>query len=478
VQTFDNFEEKMNRTLISTGLVAAFGLIGNAYAAGPITAAQALAAPTQIFLSGATANSATIRSAVKTAMCGGTTTADSNEFIASTSGTYKDKFFAIACDSTLTGGHAVFYYTALGSAFGVNPVIYNGSGVKTPQLDLNTCTGLSCSGVTTEANSSKPDIGFADIRTDAFVGPNKATATALSKEFNPVFGNFATAYPALYAAMQEDSPSDGTSNLTAVNGMTFAIAISNTLATALGGTANNQPLGLSTSQSLSRATIAGLLAGAYGSGTTALKALGITDPSSGNTTKVAVCTRPGTSGTKAWSNIFFLGEGAGAKAENVSSGTYGTGGNWSSQQVAYVENAGSSDLKKCLTAASAQGIPAIGIISLEASNLPTGAGDNQYSIARIDGVSPDNATISDRVNTRNGLYTNVGEAYMQTRGDLSSNAQAVLDAMVTALGSSTVCGVSGPTTLPNGNSATGTTCEMRWSRSGNPFNVPKIKSGE
>jgi len=477
VQTFDNFEKKMKRTLISTGLVAAFGLIGNAYAAGPITAAQALAAPTKIFLSGATANSGTIRSSVKSAMCGGTTTADSNEFIASTSGTYKDKFFAIACDSPLTGGHAVFYYTAIGSAFGVNPVIYNGAGVKTPQLDLNTCTALSCSGVTNEANSAVPDIGFADIRTDAFVGQNKASAAALRKEFNPIFGNFETAYPALFAAMQEDSPSDGNSNLTAVNGMTFAIAISNTLATALGGSANSQPVGLSTSQSLSKATIAGLLAGAYASGANALKALGITDPSSGNTTKVAVCTRPGTSGTKAWSNIFFLGEGAGGKAENVSSGTFGTGGNWSSQQVAYVENPGSSDLRSCLNAASAQNIPAIGIISLENSSLPNGT-TNVYSIARIDGVSPDNATISDRVNTRNGLYTNVGEAYMQTRGDLSSNAQAVLDAMVTALGSSTVFGVSGPTTLPNGNYATGTTCEMRWSRSGNPFNVPKIRSGE
>jgi hypothetical protein len=134
-------------------------------------------------------------------MCGGTTTADSNEFSIS-SGSYKDKFFGIACDSTLTGGHAVFYYTALGSAFGVNPVIYNGTGVKTPQLNLNTCTGLSCTGVTSEASSSVPDIGFADIRTDAFVGPNKATAAALAKEFNPVFGNFATAYPDLYAAMQ------------------------------------------------------------------------------------------------------------------------------------------------------------------------------------------------------------------------------------------------------------------------------------
>jgi hypothetical protein len=45
----------MKRTLISTGLVAAFGLIGNVHAQA-ISAADALAAPTQLFMAGATAN--------------------------------------------------------------------------------------------------------------------------------------------------------------------------------------------------------------------------------------------------------------------------------------------------------------------------------------------------------------------------------------------------------------------------------------
>jgi hypothetical protein len=473
----------MKRTLISTGLVAAFGLIGNVHAAGPISAADALTAPTQLFLSGATANAATIRSAVKTAMCGGTAATASNEFTAS--GTYAGKFFAIACNSPVTGGNAVFYFSSLGSNFGVNPVLYSGTGVKTPKLNLNTCnsTTLVCSGVTTEANSTIPDVGYSDINATAFAGPNAPTAAVLSREFNPVFGNFATAYPALYTAMQADSAANETTVVAPVNGMQFGIMISNTLATALGGTANSYPLGLSTNQSISTPTIAGLMAGAY-NGAQALKALGISDPSASNVTKVAVCTRPATSGTKAWANTFVLGAGAAPKGDNTSS-TIGTGGNWSGQQVAYVENLSSGDLRTCMIAASTQGIPAIGISSLEKGQLPrltsglTGLTDaNTYALARIDGVSPDNAATADRINVRNGLYTYVGEATMQSRGDLGDAQQAIVDAIVVSLTNSSVCAAPGPTTQPDGTSGNATGCETKWTRLADPFARPVVAAGE
>lgn len=471
----------MKRTLISTGLVAAFGLIGNVHAAGPITAAQALVAPTQLFLSGATANAATIRSAVKTAMCGGTAATDSNEWTAS--GTYSGKFFAIACNSPVTGGNAVFYFSSLGSNFGVNPVLYNGAGAKTPKLNLATCTLLVCSGVTTEAASSTPDVGYSDINAIAFSGPNAPTAAVLSREFNPVFGNFATAYPTLYIAMQADSSANETTVVAPVNGMQFAIMISNTLATALGGTTNSYPLGLSTSQSIATPTIAGLMAGAY-NGAQALKALGISDPTPANTTKVAVCTRPATSGTKAWANTFFLGAGAAPKGDNTSS-TIGTGGNWSGQQVAYVENLSSGDLRTCMNAASAQGIPAIGISSLEKGQLPSGTtgltgltSTNAYAVARIDGVSPDNAATADRINVRNGLYTYLGEATMQNRGDLTGDQQTIVDAIVASLTNSSVCANPGPTTQPDGTSGNATGCETKWTRSADPFARPVVAAGE
>ena len=469
----------MKRTLISTGLVAAFGLLGNVQAQG-ISAADALAAPNQFFMSGATANVATIVSAVKTAMCANGSTQYNP------SGSNATRFIAVACNSPLAGGNAVFYYTSLGSNFGVNPPLYNGTGVKTPKLDLNTCSGTTCNGWTTNANSTIPELGYSDINPTAFTGPNTPTAAALSTEFNSLFPNFQTAYPDLFNAMKEDSAANGDTQIYPVNGMTFAILISNPLATALGGTINSYPLGLSTNQSVSTPTIAGLMTGAYTTGAQALAALGIADPSPSNVTKVAVCTRPATSGTKAWANTFFLGAGAAPKKANATAAA--SGGNWSGQAVAIVENLGSSDLRTCMNRASAQGIPAIGISSLEVSQLPLGTTpssattglrtDTTYAVARIDGVSPDAAVVGDRVNTRNGLYTYVGEATMQSRGDLSATQEAIKDAMVAALNGSSVCALSGPTTLPDGNDGNATGCETKWSRQADAFARPVTAAGE
>ena len=471
----------MKRTLISTGLVAAFGLLGNVQAAG-ISATDALSAGTQLFMAGTTASSSTIRNAVKTAMCGGTTAAFSTEYLGHSG--HSSKFFAIACKSPVTDGNAVFYYTALGSNFGINPVLYNGTGVKTPKLNLNTCTGTTCTGITSEVSSTIPDIGYSDINPTAFTGPNTPSATALATVFNGTFGgNFQAHYPALFNAMKEDSAATEYTTIYAVNGMQFAILISNTLATALGGTANSYPLGLSTNQSVSTTTIAGLMAGAY-NGAQALRALGIADPSPSNVTKVAVCTLPATSGTKAWANTFFLGAGAAPKGDNTNS-TIGAGGNWSGQRVAYVENLGSTDLRNCMVAASAQGIPAIGISSLEKSQLPAGTtglsgltATNFYAVARIDGISPDNVATADRINVRNGLYTYVGEATMQGRGDLSDAQEAVKDAIVAALTSFRVCADPGPTTQPDGVAGNGTGCETKWSRQFDAFARPVTAAGE
>jgi hypothetical protein len=469
----------MKRTLISTGLVAAFGLLGNVQAQG-ISAADALAAPNQFFMSGATANVATIVSAVKTAMCANGSTQYNP------SGSNASRFIAVACNSPLAGGNAVFYYTSLGSNFGVNPTLYNGTGVKTPKLDLNTCSGTTCNGWTTNANSTIPELGYSDINPTAFTGPNTPTAAALSTEFNSLFPNFQTAYPDLFNAMKEDSAANGDTQIYPVNGMTFAIVISNTLATALGGTANSYPLGVSTSQSVSTPTVVGLMTGAYTTGAQALSALGIADPSPSNVTKVAVCTRPATSGTKAWANTFFLGAGGNPKAANATAAA--SGGNWSGQQVAIVENIGSSDVRTCMNRASAQGIPAIGISSLEVAQLPLGTTpssattglrtDTTYAVARLDGVSPDAAVVGDRVNTRNGLYTYVGEATMQSRGDLSATQEAIKDAIVAALNSSSVCALSGPTTLPDGNAGNATGCETKWSRQADAFARPVTAAGE
>jgi hypothetical protein len=215
-----------------------------------------------------------------------------------------------------------------------------------------------------------------------------------------------------------------------------------------------------------------------------LAALGIADPSSANVTKVAVCTRPATSGTKAWANTFFLGAGTTPAGDNTNS-TIGTGGNWSGQQVAYVENLGSTELRNCMIAASAQGIPAIGISSLERGQLPrltsgvTGlTNGNTYAVARLDGVSPDNANATDRINVRNGLYTYVGEATMQGRGDLSATQEAVKDAIVAALTGTGVCANPGPTTQPDGNAGNATGCETKWSRQSDAFARPVTAAGE
>jgi hypothetical protein len=474
----------MKRTLISTGLVAAFGLLGNAQAAG-ITAAQALAAPIQMFMAGATANAGTIRNAVKNAMCGGTTSAFQTEYIGS--GDNASRFFAIAC--TTSSGNAVFYYTALGSNFGVNPVLYNGTGAATPKLDLNTCTGTNCTGITSAANSTIPNLGYSDINPTAFTGPNTPNAATLKREFDSILGgNFEANYPALFNAMKDDSAANGDTQIYPVNGMQFGILISNRLATALGGTADSYPLGLSTNQSVSSTAIAGLMGGAYlddTSGGQALRALGITtDPSPSNVTKVAVCTRPATSGTKAWANIFFLGAGKPPAGDNTNS-TIGTGGNWGGQAVAVVENVTSGQARDCMIAASDQNIPAIGISSLEKSGLPrltsglTGlTTTNRYAVARIDGVSPDNGATADRINVRNGLYTYVGEATMQSRGDLSANQEGIKDAIVTALTASGVCANPGPTTSPDGVDGNGTGCETKWTRNADPLAKPITFAGE
>jgi hypothetical protein len=196
-------------------------------------------------------------------------------------------------------------------------------------------------------------------------------------------------------------------------------------------------------------------------------------------TKFDVCTRPATSGTKAWANLFFLG-GDAPKAENAA---VGTGGAWkatptatTARSIAFVENLGSSDVRTCLTQASAQGIPAIGIISTEASNKPSGT--NVYSFGRIDGVYPDHAAVDDRINVRSGLYTNVGEATFNQRASLADGPQSIVTAVTDALVSSTVCANPGSVTMPDGTSTNATGCEIKWTRGGIPTARPFTVTGE
>jgi hypothetical protein len=465
----------MTRTLISAGLVAAFGLSGNAFAQA-ISPADAAAAPTQIFLSGATAPATIVRNVVKATMC----PSGFAEFSNST------KFYAIACNSSVTGGNAVFYYTSLGSNFGVQPVLYNGTGVATPKLKLSSCptqasaTSQSCTGITTAAESTIPDVGVSDIAPSGFVGANVPTAATLDREFNPTFGTFSN-YSALYAALQQDATTSDSNVITPINGVVFNVAMSNTLATALLGSASSIPVGIGSTQSLPSTVIRAIMRGDFATGDAALTAIGINPSTVTTATKFAVCTRPATSGTKAWANLFFLG-GDAPKAENA---VVGTGGAWkgnttataaTTRSIAFVENLGSSDVRTCLTQASAQGIPAIGIISTESSNKPSGT--NVYSFGRIDGVYPDNAAVDDRINVRSGLYTNVGEATFNQRASLADGPQSIVTAVTDALVSSTVCANPGSVTMPDGTSGNATGCEIKWTRGGIPTARPFTVTGE
>jgi hypothetical protein len=472
----------MTRTLISAGLVAAFGLSGNAFAQA-ISPADAAAAPTQIFLSGATAPATIVRNVVKATMC----PSGFAEYNNST------RFYAIACNSSVTGGNAVFYYTSLGSNFGVQPVLYNGTGVATPKLKLSSCptqasaTNQSCTGITTAAESTIPDVGVSDIAPSGFVGANVPTAAVLDREFNSTFGGNFAAYSDLYSALQQDATTSETDVITPINGVVFNVAMSNPLATALGGSANSIPFGIGSTQSLPSTVIRAIMKGQFATGSLALQAIGI-DPTTVTTgTKFAVCTRPATSGTKAWANLFFLGSGTTPRAENA---VVGTAGAWkgsttqtanTTRSIAFVENLGSSDVRTCLIQASAQGIPAIGIISVEAANKPlavNGTAVNNYSFGRIDGVYADNAAADDRVNVRSGLYTYVGEATFNQRATLAAGPQSIITAITNELNSSTVCSSAGSVTQPTGSNTTGTSCETKWSRGGIPTALPYTISGE
>ncbi len=247
----------MTRTLINAGLVAAFGLSGNAFAQA-ISPADAAAAPTQIFLSGATAPATIVRNVVKSTMC-------PSGFAEFSNGS---KFYAIACNSSVTGGNAVFYYTSLGSNFGVQPVLYNGTGVATPKLKVSSCptqasaTNQTCTGITTAAESTIPDVGVSDIAPSGFVGANVPTAATLDREFNPTFGTFST-YTALYSALQQDATTSESNVITPINGVVFNVAMSNTLATALLGTANSIPVGIGSTQSLPSTVIRAIMRGDF-----------------------------------------------------------------------------------------------------------------------------------------------------------------------------------------------------------------------
>ena len=466
----------MTRTLISAGLVAAFGLSGNAFAQA-ISPADAAAAPTQIFLSGATAPATIVRNVVKATMC----PSGFAEYNNST------RFYAIACNSSVTGGNAVFYYTSLGSNFGVQPVLYNGTGVATPKLKLSSCanqastTNQSCTGITTAAESTIPDVGVSDIAPSGFVGANVPTAAALDREFNSTFGGNFASYSTLYSALQQDATVSESNVITPINGVVFNVAMSNTLATALGGTASSIPVGIGSTQSLPSTVIRAIMRGDFATGEAALTALGINPSTVGTATKFAVCSRPATSGTKAWANLFFLGSDA-PKAENAVVGTLGawkgntTATAGTTRSIAFVDNLGSSDVRTCLTQASAQSIPAIGIISVESSNKPSGS--NIYAFGRIDGVYPDNAAADDRINVRSGLYNYVGEATFNQRASLADEPQSIVTAITDALNSSTVCASPGSVTLPDGTSGNATGCEIKWTRGGIPTNRAYNVTGE
>lgn len=152
--------------------------------------------------------------------------------------------------------------------------------------------------------------------------------------------------------------------------------------------------------------------------------------------------RVGTSGTQSASNAFFLNKpcangSAGGQLGVAGLNTAGTFTN-ANGKVVVRSNNGSSDVKNNVTAASNAGEYAIGVLSME--NAPSGT--DKYAFVKLNGVSP-NEDANQRLTAIKGDYEFWYELVAFTAGTAFPEGQILIEKVTAALGDPAITNLKG-----------------------------------
>ena len=470
----------MKRHLLSALVGSALLGMAGAASAQALQPSAFASAPTQLFLSGATAPQGTIISTVEGTLCAGQWTRLTN--LASGGTGSGLQFIAWGC--TVGGTPTVIYYTTTGSSFGVQPVL---QAAATPRLDpAVSCPNFASLGTTNVQQCSAttdavPDLGVSDISPAGFVntGPdgtsvlNAPTADDIAADSELAFISGKTAL--INALTTDFSPSQLSSvTIRPIQGVVFGVAVSNALATRLGGLTNAHNGG----PIMSKRAVAEIIHQTFGDRGTISNLLGLRGSplgaALGPAETIKFCKRLPTSGTAAVANIYFRVDGQLGPARPGAA----------NDGVIVEEVLTSGNVRTCLSNASDAGELAIGILSRETGNIPNGAAGSsgrRYSFAQIDGADPDSAaaatpgSANDRRGAITGAYDFIGEATFNVRNGRSAAQTSIINSLVNALTSSTVCSNAGAVVMSDNNPAVRASCETIHSRAGDPFANTQIR---
>lgn len=152
--------------------------------------------------------------------------------------------------------------------------------------------------------------------------------------------------------------------------------------------------------------------------------------------------RVGTSGTQSSSNAFFLNTpcATGPALGGRTPAGFNTTGTqfYNSNKVAVRSNNGSGDVKTSLDAASTANALAIGVLSLE--NVPSAT--EKFAFVKLNGVSP-NADVKQRQTAIDGDYEMWYELVGFRAGSAYNEGVELIDGIVTALGDPTITDLTG-----------------------------------
>lgn len=398
----------MKLRIVSIAALAAIAGQAQALTLGQIATLKAEGNLLEVYMSGASALSATI-GGLMTQNCD-TTTVDTKFGAAIPLATYTSNFNDAAFDGDTSNGQSVKAYacklkaqndfntTATGTTpFGGKYIVFqksdqggSGNGVfpvatggALPFLNL---TAANCTGTVCFSNgfTKVPDMGVSDVSPIGF-------NPSLNRPLTPI--NFSSA-----AAVKN---SDFAATPKGVIQTVFGLAVTQPLFEALQAE-QGITVGSATRPSVSKAQIGSLLSNSYDVGlawkpllpTNAYYNANNTRPE--NTSEIKICRRVNGSGTQTAANRYFMEYGANEAALSPNDADASEAG-----AIVIVEGSSTSNVRTCLTDTATAGAFAVGHVSLE--NAET----SNWKFVKIDGMEPS------RDNAKKGLYDYVFESTIQ-----------------------------------------------------------------
>jgi hypothetical protein len=363
-------------------IAACAALSTQAYA---LNAADTLAAPTKLYITGSSALQAVIEgllnqpgncapgSFTKFKGLAGSAAGSGDTTDGNSHNVYSCTLQAGSDFAAFTGNVTIIKREAGGSAQGVFPLAAAGATVPTAtvaMIDLNSCTdtGNVCSAVANVV----PDAGVSDLE--------------------PVAFNSSVNQPAAFVGQTVAANSFRSS--TAVAQQVFGLIVNDTLYNDLAaaqGTAT---------PTVSKAAFASIFAGGYDAATLGWSPFGKTLPL--KTSQVNLCSRGIGSGTKATAQIFFLDLPYNVFGVGVQAALAGDGvqGGTTAGSLRVTEESSSGNVVNCVKAANATGGYSIGLVSADRDLTGTGT-----KFIALDGVAPGRAA------AKEGLYQWVYESF-------------------------------------------------------------------